>query len=98
MKWDVKALEESEFFLLLGTENYFKDPECFEMVRYAIELKKPVILFLKKGVTVPNGWLEGASILERFEWETPEEMHQAILELRNKRFPEGAEAAMAYGD
>lgn len=54
-----KALEESHYYLALGTQAYFEEAECLEQDKYARELKKPFRILLEEGVTLPEGYLEG---------------------------------------
>ena len=54
-KWENK-LKDSHIFIALGSENYFKDPECFEQAWMATKQDKIGILLLTKGTKIPKGF------------------------------------------
>ncbi len=60
MKEKIKeGIEQSKFFFVIGSENYFKDTEALEQAEYAKKLKKPFRILLQRGVYLPDNFLKG---------------------------------------
>lgn len=56
-----KALENSKYFLVVGTPNFFNgsELEVVEQIAYAKLLKKPFRVLLKEGVKIPDNFFDG---------------------------------------
>ena len=64
MRSEVKtAIENSKYFFILGTENFFYgyEPEVIEQVAYAKSLKKPFRVLLKEGIKIPDNFFNGVT-------------------------------------
>ena len=76
-----KGIEESDIFMVLGTENYFKDITCFMQVKKAKELRKTFLVALEKGVAIPPGYFDGVEDIKIFKWKDREELSNITKKL-----------------
>ncbi|KKL94711.1 hypothetical protein LCGC14_1861920 [marine sediment metagenome] len=67
-------IEESDIFLVLGTEDYFKDATCLMQTKHAAELGKTFLVALQKDVAIPLGYFEGVKSIRIFKWEDKKEL------------------------
>jgi hypothetical protein len=52
-----QKIEKTNIFMVLGTKEYFEDPDCLEQVEYARSLKKPIKILLNRGVELPKDFV-----------------------------------------
>ena len=78
--WDAK-IRASKNFLILADEGYFGDAVCACQAQYAKDLKKPFLILIKRGVKIPDGFLDGIDNYQIEEWESVKEILSLIAKL-----------------
>lgn len=72
------GIEKSDLFVVLGTERYFKDVNCFMQVKHARELGKTFLVALEKNVFIPPGYFDGVKDIRILKWKDKEELFNTI--------------------
>lgn len=80
--WE-KGFEESDVFVIIGTEHYFSNPKCFEEAWRATKRSMPAILFLKNGVKIPEGFPLPKDI-KIVSWDGTKEKLRKLIEEEEK--------------
>lgn len=64
-----EAVEDSNYFLIVGTKHYFdgSDPEVVEQVAYAKKLKKPFRVLLQPNTVIPDNFFDDVTDYEIIE-------------------------------
>ena len=78
MKGWADSIEQSDLFVVIGTERYFKDVNCFMQTKHARELGKAFLVALQRGVSIPPGYFEGVKDIRILKWKDKEELHNVI--------------------
>ena len=80
-----KGIEESKYFSIIGTKNFFSDTNKLNQVCYAKHLKKPFRILLAKDTLMPEGFLDGVEDykIAEFDPDDPTTMKKAV----NSIFP-----------
>ena len=78
--WGAK-IRASKNFLILADENYFGNAICASQAQYAKDLKKPFLILIKRGVKIPDGFLDGIDNYQIEEWESVKEILSLIAKL-----------------
>lgn len=78
--WDAK-IRASKNFLILADEGYFEDAVCACQAQYAKDLKKPFLILLKRGVKIPDGFLDGIDNYQIEEWESVKDIFSLITKI-----------------
>lgn len=78
--WDAK-IRASKNFLAIADENYFGDAICACQAQYAKDLKKPFLILIKRGVEIPDGFLDGIDNYQIEEWESVKEILSLVAKL-----------------
>lgn len=86
MSWNRK-IRESHIFLVIGVKEYFEDAICLCQTELAKELKNPFGILLKKGISLPPGFLDDIEKYELETWETLEELRSATERILNSLIP-----------
>jgi hypothetical protein len=77
MSWDKGIRDSSIFLVIIATEAYFQNAISYCQAEYAKELKKPFAILLKKGVSIPPGFMDDIDNYQIETWETKEELSSA---------------------
>ncbi len=76
-----QAIEESDIFFVLITENYFNDPQLVWQKEFAMSLEKPFRVALKNGIRIPDRYFEGIDDIRIQEWTTKEDLDRVTADL-----------------
>jgi len=83
-----KGLEESAIFMVIGTKNYWANPNN-EQAEFAKSLNKPFRILLEKGAEIPTGFLDDVEDykIEEFIYESRESVLNATKKLLKGMIP-----------
>jgi len=76
-----EAIKDSDHFFILATESFFLSAMTYVQVEIAKIHKKPFRIALRKGVEIPEGFLDDVEDYEIVTWETADELKSAFIEL-----------------
>ena len=73
-KETIKGIESSDIFIVIVTENYYKDADAMEEFIYAKSLKKPMVLVIKNGTEITESDFKGCDIRHKTYFSTTEDL------------------------
>jgi hypothetical protein len=71
-----QKISKAETFLVLGTEAFYNDALCYAQVEIAKDCKKPFYILQKKGVPIPENFLDEIGKYEIYYWSDKEELQK----------------------
>ena len=81
LKDPFSKIRNSKYFIVIGTENFFKNITNLSQANYAKSLNKPFRIVLEKGVRIPESFLEGLNnykVIEVHDFYNIEEIVQRL--------------------
>lgn len=79
----ISRIKKSEYFVVLGTESYFRSAHASAESYIAKEYNKPFIMLVSPGVTVPKWFVEGVEDIKKIELQEGVDIQQQIFNLIN---------------
>ena len=74
-------LQQCDVFTAIATDGFFRDARCKLQTQEAIRLQMPIIVMLRKGTQIPDGWFEGAQNIKYGEWDNSDELGKLAMVL-----------------
>ena len=65
------SVDQSDVFIVMGSESYFHDPVCFDQALYAKKIGKKFLVILVDDITIPKNFPIG-KVLATVQWRTEE--------------------------
>ena len=78
-----RGIDNSEFYMVLVTDNMLKDEQCLYEWNYAKHLKKPFMLVIKAGTKIPNEMLSGINIKYKASFNDDKDLEKISLDIKN---------------
>ena len=84
-----EQIAKSESYVLIITENFFKNVLCFDQASYAKDLGLPFRIALLEGMKIPKGYPVSDDINIEYHDGSLTSIREAITKLVEKDYPDG---------
>ena len=84
-----QQLKKSEVYVLVITENFFTEVDCFDQASYAKELGLPFRIAMLEGMEIPKGYPISDDADIEYHDGSFASIQKAISKLMNKDYPDG---------